>query len=94
MNKRFFYVALTATLGAVLSGVFGCSGGMGGMGGGAMGGGGPSAGCGYPQVNCAPGYTPAPGGSAMQCVPVQQAGGGNYPANMPMGNGSQSTYAP
>ncbi len=81
MVKRIFYAAITATLGMVLSGVFGC--GSGGMGGGAMGasggpGAGQSAGCGYPQTNCPQGYVPVPGQGG-QCMPQSMANQSGIP---------------
>lgn len=82
MIKRISYAIVTAVLGTVLTGVFGC--GSGGMGGGAMGAsGGPGAGqppgCGYPQTNCPSGYVPAPGQGG-QCMPQSMMNNtGSYP---------------
>ena len=74
MVKKIFYAAITATLGMVLSGVFGCgSGGMGGAMGASGGpGAGQSAGCGYPPTNCPSGYVPVPGQGG-QCEPQSMA---------------------
>ena len=72
MMKRIFYAAVTATLGMVLVGVFGCGGSGGIMGASGGPGAGQSAGCGYPQTNCPQGYVPAPGQGG-QCMPQSMA---------------------